>query len=205
MCIKRFRYTPENVKCEYCTAYCGRKIRCRLSQCPWLAERIEAGTVTYAEAVRSIIPKFCLYQDRIEHLFREYDGSFWLNNAHKNNMQWFNHQLGYVPGRNTNAYYAAMYLLTSNASLHRRTANCFYSRGIEFSYAVLQNISPHNYAIFCGASELYNQQRTVTDSELADPEIIDDTAFRLLINAKLIAKYGTCVFGLQKELASDGE
>lgn len=113
MCIKRFRYTPENVKCEYCTAYCGRKIRCRLSQCPWLAERIEAGTVTYAEAVRSIIPKFCLYQDRIEHLFREYDGSFWLNNAHKNNMQWFNHQLGYVPGRNTNAYYAAMYLLTS--------------------------------------------------------------------------------------------
>lgn len=205
MSIRRFKYTSGDVKCEYCTEYCGKKIRCRLSQCPWIAERVEAQDVTYAEAVRSVIPRFCVYGRRVERLIREYDGSLWQNNAHKNNMQWFNHQLGYVPGRNTNDYYAAMYLLTSNNDLHRRTSNCFYSRGIEFSYAVLRNISPHNYALFCGASEIYNQQRAVTASELADPEIIDDTAFMLLIHAKLIARYGTCVFGLQKEASSDGE
>ena len=120
-------------------------------------------------------------------------------------MQWFNHRLGYVPQRNTNAYYAAMYLLTSNEELHKRTSNCFYKLGVELSYAVLRDISPHNYAIFCGASEIYNHQRCVTPSELADPEIVDGEAFRLLINAKLIAQYGTCAFALPKEKNTYGK
>ena len=199
MYIRRFRYSSENVQCKYCTEYRGRKNRCQLTRCPWIAERVEAGAVTYKEAVRSIVPQFCVYRVRAERLIREYEGSLWLSSKHKNCMQWFNHQLGYVPERNTYAYYATMYLLTSNEELHKRTSNCFYSLGIELSYAVLRDISPHNYALFCGASEIYNQERCVTASELADPEIIDDEAFRLLINAKLIAQYGTCAFALPKE------
>ena len=101
-------------------------------------------------------------------------------------------------------YYAAMYLLTSNEELHKRTSNCFYSKGIELSYAVLRDISPHDYAIFCGASEIYNQQRFVSASELADMEIVDDEAFRLIINAKLIAQYGTSAFSLRKEMIPGG-
>ena len=55
---------------------------------------------------------------------------------------------GYRRRRDTNAYYAAMYLLTSNDDVYRRTANCFCKDGIEFGYAVLKNTSPHNYALF---------------------------------------------------------
>ena len=44
---------------------------------------------------------------------------------------------GYRRRRDTNAYYAAMYLLTSNDDIYRRTANCFCKDGIEFGYAVI--------------------------------------------------------------------
>ena len=199
MYIRRFKYTPESVDCKYCTEYRGKRHPCQLTWCPWIAERIEAGKVTYKEAVRSIVPQFCVYRVRAERLIRQYEGSLWLNSKHKNCMQWFNHQLGYVPHRNTNTYYAAMYLLTSNDELHKRTANCFYSPGVELSYAVLRDISPNNYALFCGASEIYGGCRCVTSSELADPEIVDDDVFRLLINAKLIARFGVSAFNLQKE------
>lgn len=199
MYIRKFKYTPESVECKYCTEYRGKRDKCPLVRCPWVAERIEAGKVTYKEAVRAIIPQFCVYRTRVERLIREYGGSLWLNKKHKNCMQWFNHQLGYVPQRNTNAYYATMYLLTANEELHKRTSNCFYSQGIELSYAVLRDISPHNYALFCGASEIYNSQRCVMPSEMADPEIVDDEALRLLINAKLIACFGLSAFALQKE------
>lgn len=205
MYIRRFRYSNEDVQCKYCTEYRGKKNRCQLTQCPWIAERVEARNVTYEEAVRSIVPRICVYRVRAERLIRAYEDSFWLDAKHKNRMQWFNHRLGYVPQRNTNTYYAVMYLLTSNEELHKRTSNCFYKLGVELSYAVLRDISPHNYAIFCGASEIYNHQRCVTPSELADPEIVDDEAFRLLINAKLIAQYGTCAFALPKEKNTYGK
>ena len=204
MYIRRFKYTPESVDCKYCTEYRGKKNRCHLTQCPWVAERIEAGDVTYKEAVRSIVPQFCMYRVRAERLIREYEGSLWLSSKHKNCMQWFNHRLGYVPKRNTNAYYAAMYLLTSNEDLHKRTSSCFHRVGIELSHAVLRDISPRNYALYCGASEIYNHQRCVTPSELADPEVVDEEVFRLLINAKLIAQYGTCAFALSKGKSADG-
>ena len=203
--IRRFRYSNEDVQCKYCAEYRGKKKRCQRLPCPWIAERVEAGDVTYKEAVRSIVPQFCVYRGRAERLIRNYEGSLWMNSKHKNCMQWFNHQLGYVPHRNTNAYYAAMYLLTSNEELHKRTSNCFYKLGVELSYAVLRDISPHNYALYCGASEIYSNQRRVTASELADPEIVDDDAFRLLINAKLIAQYGTCAFALPKEEEAYGK
>ena len=200
---RRFKYTPESVDCKYCTEYRGKRNRCPLVSCPWIRERIEAGDVTYKEAVRAIVPQFCVYRVRAERLIREYTDSLWLNKNHKNIMQWFNHRLGYVPRRNTNAFYAAMYLLTANDELHKRTSNCFYSQGVELSYAVLRDISPQDYALFCGASEISDGHRKVTSSEMADPEIVDDDTFRLLINAKLIERFGLSAFALKKEALRD--
>ena len=99
-------------------------------------------------------------------------------------------------------YYAALYLLTSNDALYRRTANCFYHGGIDFSYAVLRGISPHNYALFCAAKGL-RHAGDVTESELADPMTIDEEAFRLIINAQLIAKYGTAAFNLKGDFSHE--
>lgn len=195
--IRSFTYTAEDVDCKLCTEY-EKKKGCRHEVCPYIAERIEAGVVTYQIAVTAMVPSTSSICKRLPKLFREYPGSLWADASHKTRMVSFNNRLGYNKRRNTPSYYAAMYLLTSSDSLLRRTSECFYHSGIEFAYAVLRGINTHNYALFYAAKGL-RTSRGVTVSELADPEVIDDEAFRLIINALLIAKYGTAVFKLKGE------
>ena len=104
---------------------------------------------------------------------------------------------GYRRRRDTNAYYAAMYLLTSNDDIYRRTANCFCKDGIEFGYAVLKSTSPHNYALFMAARDLCDKTEAVTMADLAEPEVIDPEALRLIVNATLIARYGLAAFQIR--------
>ena len=80
-----------------------------------------------------------------------YSCSFWLDDRHKSRMEFFNTRMGYSPSRNTPAYYAAMYLLTANETLYWRMANCFCRSGLDFSFAILRGISPHNYALYRAA------------------------------------------------------
>ena len=90
-----------------------------------------------------------------------------------------------------------MYLLTSNDDIYRRTANCFCKDGIEFGYAVLKNTSPHNYALFMAARDLCDKTEAVTMADLAEPEVIDPEALRLIVNATLIARYGLAAFQIR--------
>ena len=146
----------------------------------YYAERIEAGVISYAEVVLSLIPSASSIRNRLPGLIHGFPGSLWADEKHKTRMEVFNNRLGFIKSRNTPSYYAALYLLTSNDALYRRTANCFYHGGIDFSYAVLRGISPHNYALLYAAKGLHHAGG-VTESELADPMTIDDEAFRLII------------------------
>ena len=49
MHIRDYKYTAEDVDCRYCTEF--RHGRCRAIKCPWLNERIEAGVISYHDAV----------------------------------------------------------------------------------------------------------------------------------------------------------
>ena len=171
MYINTFKYTPKDVSCQLCTEYV-KKLGCTALRCPWLAERIEAGVVGYREAVLETFP-------------------------HERRMQYQCAVQGYRRRRDTNAYYAAMYLLTSNDDIYRRTANCFCKDGIEFGYAVLKNTSPHNYALFMAARDLCDKTEAVTMADLAEPEVIDPEALRLVVNATLIARYGLAAFQIR--------
>ena len=114
-------------------------------------------------------------------------------------------QLDYVPGRNTPAYYAVMYLLTSNEILYWRMANSFCRNGLDFRYAILRGITTYNYALYRAALALTTDRQGVTVSELDDTELIGDEVFRLIINAMLIARYGLTAIKLTKEVdTNDG-
>lgn len=153
MYINTFKYTPKDVSCQLCTEYV-KKLGCTALRCPWLAERIEAGVVGYREAVLETFPHERRLFQRLNLLIKHYPGSLWSNEQHERRMQYQCAVQGYRRRRDTNAYYAAMYLLTSNDDIYRRTANCFCKDGIEFGYAVLKNTSPHNYALFMAARDL---------------------------------------------------
>ena len=103
---------------------------------------------------------------RLNLLIKHYHGSLWSNEQHERRMQYQCAVQGYRRRRDTNAYYAAMYLLTSNDDIYRRTANCFCKDGIEFGYAVLKNTSPHNYALFMAARDLCDKTEAVTMADL---------------------------------------
>lgn len=167
------------------------------TSCPWLAERIEAGVVGYREAVMETFPRDRRLSSRLNLLIKHYPGSLWSNEQHERRMQYQCAVQGYRRRRDTNAYYAAMYLLTSNDDIYRRTANCFCKDGIEFGYAVLKNTSPHNYALFMAARDLCDKTEAVTMADLAEPEVIDPEALRLIVNATLIARYGLAAFQIR--------
>ena len=54
MYIRRFTYKKEDVDCKLCTEYRGRK-KCPHKICPYITERIEAGAVTYEEAINAMV------------------------------------------------------------------------------------------------------------------------------------------------------
>ena len=166
MYIRNYTYSAEDVDCKFCTEVVGRK-GCRQEVCPYYAERIEAGVISYAEAVLSLIPSTSSIRNRLPGLIHGFPGSLWADEKHETRMKVFDNRLGYIKSRNTPSYYAVLYLLTSNDALYRRTANCFYHGGIDFAYAVLRGISPHNYALLYAAKGLHHAGG-VTESELGN-------------------------------------
>ena len=73
MYINTFKYTPADVDCKLCTEYI-KKFGCTACGCPWMAERIEAGVVGYAEVVRQMFPHDKRLMARLEPLIRDFPG-----------------------------------------------------------------------------------------------------------------------------------
>ena len=71
MVIRNFKYTAEDVDCQYCTEF--RHGRCRAQKCPWLKERIEAGVLSYREAVNEAFADPSPLQTRIKIVLRHYE------------------------------------------------------------------------------------------------------------------------------------
>ena len=178
MYINTFKYKPEDVSCVLCTEYV-KKLGCTALSCPCLAERMEAGTET--------APRLTV---RIMRLAESFPGTMWQDNAHRKRMETLRLLLGCRKERDTPEFFAALYLLTSNKELADRTFNCFFRGGIDFRYARRCGISPHDYTLLMAAKSLCCHTAEVTQGDLAEPQIIPDEAFRLLINALLIARFG---------------
>ena len=151
MYIRRFTYKKEDVDCKLCTEYRGRK-KCPHKICPYITERIEAGAVTYQEAVNAMVHPGCQLIRRLPKLMQTYSDSFWVDDRHKSRMEFFNTRMGYSPSRNTPAYYAAMYLLTANETVYWRMANCFCSFGLfsENTQLHFTTRAKNSFAIFGG-------------------------------------------------------
>lgn len=135
---------------------------------------------------------------RLNQLIEEFPGSLWHDVCHQNRMETKNYDLGYVHGRNCNEYYAAMYLLTANQRIARRTMKCFCYKRIDFSKANLQGITTHNYTLFQAARRFCDDGKKISILDLMEPETVDDEAFQLIVNAFLIATFGLCALNLTK-------
>ena len=197
MYINTFRYKPEDVDCNLCTEY-KSKAGCTACGCPWLAERIEAGVVSYNDAVTETFAGYPALRWRLNLLLRLYPGTLWLDEAHHQRMDWLKLRLGYRRHRDTPTYYAAMYLLTSNEDIYNRAANCFWKQGFDHGYTKIRGISPHDYTLLMAARGIHENADGLTVADLADVEIVDPEAFQLIVNATLIARYGPAALDLKQ-------
>jgi len=166
-----------------------------------MAERVEAGIVGYQEALMSAFPHERRLTSRLAAAVRRFSGSLYLTADHRRRMEALKARQSCRQKRDTPAYFAVMYLLTANEELFNRTANCFCKHGMEFSYAVLRNISPHNYTLFGAARDIYEDTSRIVLGDLTSSEIVDNVAFILIVNALLIARYGPAILRIKEKEA----
>lgn len=200
--MNRFRYAPEDVDCKLCTNYPGKRNPC--AACPWLAERMEAGMVGYREAVCGSLPDWFKEADRkkleprIDAAIAAFPGSLFPDKEHEKRMEDAKARVGLRRKRDTTEYFAAMFLLTASGDLSRRSMDCYGHGGISFQRVELRGISPEDYALLAAAKGLYNGNFCPDPADLADAEVIDDKTFALILNALLLAKYGSDALSIRE-------
>ena len=87
--------------------------------------------------------------------------------------------------------------MTANEDIYRRAYNAFSVRGIEPDYVRMTGISMPNYALVQAAKSIYLGTDHFTPADLSDCEAVDTGAFRLVVNALLIARYGKGVLNVK--------
>lgn len=190
-----FRYTPEDVACEYCQNYV-RKHPCRLCECTCLEERIEAGVLELNAFMRdcftpSMGPQF---RKRMHQQFRERKPQFFLSDAHRRRWTHWRERCWRLSDRNK----AALFLLTAYESLWRRMVWKCGNDGFDFQSVRLGGIDPELYSVYQAAKAIAVGCCNITLADLASPELVTDVAFHLITGALLMAKYGDVVLNLEK-------
>ena len=138
------------MECEYCIEW--RHRRCQAAGCPWLGERIEAGVVSYASAVRELFWNVAdeAFIQRLGALVLNFRGSFWLNAEHEFNTRLLLRSVGYEAWRNPR-FFAVLYLFGSNRALLKRAWNACMPHGFEPMFLVMRGVSAHDYALIQAA------------------------------------------------------
>ena len=190
-----YHYKPADVACEYCVN--SRRRKCRIMGCPWLAERIEAGVVSYASAVRELFGGVAdeAFIKRLGSLVLHFRGSLWLNREHEFNTRLLLRSVGYEAWRNPR-FFAVLYLFGSNRALMKRAWNACLPGGFEPGFLIMRGVSAHDYTLIQAAKAISGCGSGLELEDLADAEVVDDEAFRLIVNAMLIANYGPDVLKL---------
>lgn len=165
--------------------------------CPWLAERIEAGVVSYASAVRELFGGVAdeAFIKRLGSLVLHFRGSFWLDREHEFNTRLLLRSVGYEAWRNPR-FFAVLYLFGSNRALLKRVWNACLPGGFEPGFLIMRGVSAHDYTLIQAAKAISGCGSGLELEDLADAEVVDDEAFRLIVNAMLIANYGPDVLKL---------
>lgn len=89
---------------------------------------------------------------------------------------------------------AVLYLLTADHTLWIKTKRCMDRNGkVDLQSVHLGDISTDGYALWKAVKELQTGERQISLCELSDSDIISDRAFRLIVQAVTIDRFGTAV------------
>lgn len=193
MFLLTYKYRPEDVCCQYCTQFRA----CRVTQdaCPWLQERLEAGVVSYAELLLSLLddPACPVDRRRMAELLESYPNSLWCSDSHHENFCWLESNIP-LGRSDTNKRLASAYLLSSTSGLIQFAKSCTTSRLYAHpSEALTDHLSDPELTMLVAALNLITQPEPPTLNGLLSPDRADMFSTRLIAHALLIAKFGSDV------------
>lgn len=93
---------------------------------------------------------------------------------------------------------AAVYLLTADRFLWGRSVAAILPGIIQFSEIRIHGVDLDGYVLFHTAKDLYKGTSHISLSELVDPELVSEDAFRLVLTAFLIRRYGPEVLSAER-------
>ncbi len=190
----RYKYTGTDCDCRFCTQTTEKKNCCGSAGCICLPELIAAGCVSYEELLRLFLSEIQLqtFASRIEKLLKESEANpmFFRNAEHRKRFQSLRRSALFPLINLSEAYAAAVFLLTSDDFLWKQSKDFINQSCIRFKDIRIHGVDLDGYAIFHIARDLYHGTDHIAISELSDPELINDKLLRLIINAFLIRRHG---------------
>ena len=96
------------------------------------------------------------------------------------------------------AWCAALYLLTADSNLWKGAEEAVKPDFIDFTSVSIRGVDMDGYVLYHTAKDLYRGTSHVSLAELTDGELVSDRAFRLVINAFLLCRYGPCLLFPEK-------
>lgn len=181
MMVSRFSYNPVN------TLKTEKNSQCNPEGCTCPQKRFAAGGVPLNELLEEI---------SVEVNARPFEAR--MSNLTRQTIQLFRehgHCLRYEAARQANLIgvahqTAAVFLLTADSFLWNKSRQAVTSEGVCFSDIRIHGVDLDGYVLFHTAKDLYSGTKRISLSELTDPELVSDEAFRLIVLAFLIRRYG---------------
>ena len=93
--------------------------------------------------------------------------------------------------------YAAVFLLSADFSLRKRSENAVSNGTVDFGKIDLKGISADGYTLYKAAKTVYTQNPEITSDELFDKELADDLILYIIFNGFLIAENGIKILELE--------
>lgn len=197
----RYRPTASDVDCRNCLEY--RRRSCRSLSCPYLSERLEAGTVTMEELVRETVRpwKHLPLRQRAVGAACWRKGFLFEGPLHILRMQEITGgENGWVNSR----WLAAVYLLSASAALWQKTVQAVSPGRIDFSGVRLGSCTVRDYTLYRAAKGICSGTLGASSEELADPELVEDGALALILCAAVAARYGPKVMEIRCSRKGNG-
>jgi len=187
-----------NKICNGCIAKV--KSRGNPNDCFCFKEKLEADEIVYTDLIRDCFGRIKNYalKDRLKLLSNRFTGELFLNHSHKERFYHLIQKRDIDIEDGSLSYLAVIFLLTADEILWDISEHAVCLSGFDFSQMHLRQISTEGYALYQTAKTISTGKEHIKISEIADKDLIDDTVFKVIINASLIAKYGADVFSIKK-------
>ena len=187
------------VSCKYC--FYEKNDECQLRVCPYVAERITAKVINYEKLILEFFkgnqPR--LFSTRLRKHCRTYRHFSYLSTSHRKLFEQTRDEIAritYTPV--CGADLAILYLSTSDELMSKHIIPLItHAKQLSWRFESNGSLNAKKYAIFKTAKQFTKGDFEINPQEFLSSEFVPDSTFSLIINALLLANYGSCVLGLE--------